>query len=438
MQTNHSSIVKWYKEDLCTISGPLGRRGRWHEFLGRFNLTIEYRLGEDSDGADTLSRWAYSAGEAQDTNVHGSDADLEGWRHDEGDEWHRISCKVTSQKPFQFREEQTMASLLQSARVQAVRCVHSPFFVLPDGSVCDSSDDVCRRIFSMHFVDDPDSGQRLSDLSFLHCASPRYPWDARGQSDLSWHNLGVEELCQDIKSIKVPPAVSILSEDWKSHYADDPFMADHCDVLNRDKGISVKGKDYALYQGKVRVHGRIYVPLALTDQALRAQHSYAHLGVRKTLEMFRRRYVSGHTDADLRAAISAMIGSCAVCKTCKARRGLQPESCHSFPIPEYPFSSVSMDFCDMGQENATEIRGVTYDYLFVVVCQLTGYTMAIPCSRTITAPQLAELYLERVVGRMGLPDETFSDHDHLITADIFMTLCDLSGVQQKQSPIYRP
>ena len=33
VQTDHSSIVKWYKEDLCTISGQLGRRGRWHEFL---------------------------------------------------------------------------------------------------------------------------------------------------------------------------------------------------------------------------------------------------------------------------------------------------------------------------------------------------------------------------------------------------------------------
>ena len=418
VQTDHRSMVKWYKEDLCTISGPLGCRGRWHELLSQFNLTIQYRPGDDNDGADALRRWAYPAGEAQDTNFHGSDADLEGWRHDERDEWHGIPSKLKSQKQFQFREEQAMVSLLQSARVQAVKCVHSPFCVLPDGSVSDSSDDVCRRIFSMHFFDDPDLGQGLSDLS--------------------WHMPGVERLCQDIKSIKVPPAISILSVDRESHYADDPFMADHWGVLNRDKAISVKGKDYALYQGKVRVDGRIYVPLALTDQVLRVQHSYAHPGVQKALEMFRRRYVSGHTDADLGAKTSAMIGSCAVCKTCKARRGLQAESCHSFPTPEYPFSSISMAFCDMGQENATEIRGVTYDYLFVVVCRLTGYTMAIPCSRTITAPQSAELYLERVVGLRGLPNEIFSDHDHLITADFFMTLCDLTRVQQKQSPIYRP
>ena len=33
INTYHSSTVQWYKEDLCTTSGPLGRRGRWHEFL---------------------------------------------------------------------------------------------------------------------------------------------------------------------------------------------------------------------------------------------------------------------------------------------------------------------------------------------------------------------------------------------------------------------
>ena len=48
---------------------------RWHPF-------IEYRPGEDNEGADALSRWAYPAGEAQHTNLHGGDADLlDGLRH---------------------------------------------------------------------------------------------------------------------------------------------------------------------------------------------------------------------------------------------------------------------------------------------------------------------------------------------------------------------
>ena len=77
IQMDHSAIVKWYKEDLCTISRPLGRRGQWHEFLGRFNLIITYREGKENRVADALSRFAYPAGYAQNTKFHGGDDDLE-------------------------------------------------------------------------------------------------------------------------------------------------------------------------------------------------------------------------------------------------------------------------------------------------------------------------------------------------------------------------
>ena len=73
VRTDHSPIVEWYKEDVCTISGPVGRRGRWHECLSRFNLFIEYRRGEDNEGADALSRWAYPAWEAQARWPRGSE-----------------------------------------------------------------------------------------------------------------------------------------------------------------------------------------------------------------------------------------------------------------------------------------------------------------------------------------------------------------------------
>ena len=79
VNTDHSSIVQWYKEDLCSISGPLGRRDRWHEFLGRFNLIVEYVPWDEIDDGDTLSRPAYAAGAPQVTNFHGSDENYMGW-----------------------------------------------------------------------------------------------------------------------------------------------------------------------------------------------------------------------------------------------------------------------------------------------------------------------------------------------------------------------
>ena len=68
----------------------MGCRGGWHEFLSRFNLFIEYRPGEDNEGADALSRLAYPAGKAQDTNFHGGDADLLRWTEAERAEKDRV------------------------------------------------------------------------------------------------------------------------------------------------------------------------------------------------------------------------------------------------------------------------------------------------------------------------------------------------------------
>ena len=77
--TDHFSIVQWYKQDLCTLSGPLGSRRRWHEFSSQLNLLIRYYPDDKNVLADTMSTWASPAGVAQDTNFHGSNEDLHGW-----------------------------------------------------------------------------------------------------------------------------------------------------------------------------------------------------------------------------------------------------------------------------------------------------------------------------------------------------------------------
>ena len=78
---NHKSLESWYKEDACAMTGPLGRRGRWHEFLFRNNIVVVYKPGKDNDVADRMSRWAYPAGPGDDTNFHGSDANLQGYEY---------------------------------------------------------------------------------------------------------------------------------------------------------------------------------------------------------------------------------------------------------------------------------------------------------------------------------------------------------------------
>ena len=102
--TDHESLESWYKEDLCTLSGPLGRRGRWHEFLSRYHIEVVYQPGKDNTDTHGLSRWAYPARLADDTNFHGSDANQNG--------------VMKQERELKEREESFLAQRARDTQVQ--------------------------------------------------------------------------------------------------------------------------------------------------------------------------------------------------------------------------------------------------------------------------------------------------------------------------------
>jgi transposase InsO family protein len=121
----------------------------------------------------------------------------------------------------------------------------------------------------------------------------------------------------------------------------------------------------------------------------------------------------------------------------KPRRGKAPGTMDFFPIPEDIFQSLCMDFLQL--EPCIGHDGKEYDYAFVIVCRLSGFITAFPCKKAgLTAKDLAYIFLERCVPIMGIPTEIVSDQDHLISSKIFSTLCDLLGIEQHYSIIYRP
>jgi len=58
--------------------GPSGRRGRWHRDLAKFNVSVHYIPGSANKAADSMSRWAYPAGNSMgDVSFHGSKKDAQ-------------------------------------------------------------------------------------------------------------------------------------------------------------------------------------------------------------------------------------------------------------------------------------------------------------------------------------------------------------------------
>ena len=75
----------------------------------------------------------------------------------------------------------------------------------------------------------------------------------------------------------------------------------------------------------------------------------------------------------------------------------------------------------------------------VIVCQLTGYVLDIPCCKEgLTSPKAAELFLHRCGFFMGPPREVQADNQSIISSTFSNALCNLAGIEQAKSIIYRP
>ena len=153
--------------------------------------------------------------------------------------------------------------------------------------------------------------------------------------DLSWHMPGAVNLAvNSAPTIKIPPAVKILNEDWSDHYMVGPFFAPDWPEIKRESFWTIGDTDGVLHEGKIRADCRICVPLHLVGAVIKAVHAHAHPGVNKINERCDRKYTTHLKSRDLKAKIAAEVNCCQVCQAVKGRKGLQPEVNHPYPIPE--------------------------------------------------------------------------------------------------------
>jgi hypothetical protein len=68
----------------------------------------------------------------------------------------------------------------------------------------------------------------------------------------------------------------------------------------------------------------------------------------------------------------------------------------------------------------------------------TKAALFIPCNETITAEGVAELYLQHVFKRFGLPRKIISDHDPRLAGKFAKALCTALGITQNMSTVFHP
>jgi len=124
--------------------------------------------------------------------------------------------------------------------------------------------------------------------------------------------------------------------------------------------------------------------------------------------------------------------SCLTCQATKTSNQRLQGLLHSLPIPTKPWSSIGMDFVGP----FPLVNG--FNYIWVVLCRFTSLVHLIPLTTTMTAAQLALLFMTNVVRLHGLPDTIVSDHDPKFTLLFWTETHQLLSVKLTKSTTFHP
>jgi Integrase zinc binding domain len=125
---------------------------------------------------------------------------------------------------------------------------------------------------------------------------------------------------------------------------------------------------------------------------------------------------------------------CKSCDSCQRNKGnnslpiglLQP-----LHIPEYPCQYISMDL-------VTDLPTCCHHDSLVLVDLLTMLIVLTPCRKTVTAPQLAHLFIDDVFRRFGMPTSIVSDRNPRFTSNFWKSFTSLLGNELAMSSAYHP
>jgi transposase InsO family protein len=103
------------------------------------------------------------------------------------------------------------------------------------------------------------------------------------------------------------------------------------------------------------------------------------------------------------------------------------------PIPERRWESVGMDFI-VGLPCSKD----GYDSILVIIDRLSKYVKLVPTITTVTATEVARLFVDHVMKSHGCPKSIVSDRDKNFTSHFWRTVCELWQIEQLMSTAFHP
>ncbi|CAN6686919.1 unnamed protein product [Malus baccata var. baccata] len=197
----------------------------------------------------------------------------------------------------------------------------------------------------------------------------------------------------------------------------------------KKKDLNDRESDGMLMQDK-----RMYVPnnAGLKKEILDEAHisAYAmHPGGTKMYHTIRPVYYW----PGMKREIAEYVSRCAVCQQVKAERKKPFGLMQPFPVPQWKWENITMDFVYKLPRTRNG-----YDGVWVIVDRLTKSAHFIPVREQYSLNKLAELFITKIVKYHGIPVSIVSDRDPRFTSKFWTAFQEALGTRLLYSTAYHP
>jgi transposase InsO family protein len=181
------------------------------------------------------------------------------------------------------------------------------------------------------------------------------------------------------------------------------------------------------HRGKLMVPDHEFIRTEIIRE-IHAQKSTAHPGITKTTAMLTEQYYWENS----KKWVKQYIDNCHECKRSTVPRDKTPGFLHPLPIPDRPWQHIAMDF----KSFPTDQYG--YNMICVFIDRFSKQSVSIPCFKTVTAKDMAKLFIRHIYPHENPPDTIVSDRGPQFISDFWDEFCTILGVKLKLSTAGHP
>lgn len=183
--------------------------------------------------------------------------------------------------------------------------------------------------------------------------------------------------------------------------------------------------------GTVYHDGRLFVPAPLRAEILHSRHDsviVGHPGRARTLELVQRDF----SWPGMTRYVRTYVSTCVTCKRIKVERHQPYGLLKPLDIPSRPWASISIDMI----VKLPLSHGC--DSILVVCDRMLKTCHLIPTVESITAEDLARLFITHIFRLHGLPESIVSDRGPVFVSQFWRALLKHLGIEPKTSTAYHP